>query len=467
MLRQSLRKTIYGAPLRFAGGFSAKPQKVGDKTHFETVVLGTGQFLNTANVMFGAFCKANPKEPAVLISDKSRGIFHEFSKDLHSHISYKDEAATGKGIYEAPPKGVFYKIEADVQRIDADNNKLIMQDRVYTYDHLIIAGDTLFDWDKVKGMAESIKDYWNSNVTSVAQVHSGEMVWRTSLDFRGGNFVYALPKSPYKNEGTSHIFAYFDQLQLDKRFDNQWYQSKFIITTPDTFLHRVPWVDQQLVELAKKKGIEIRYNLRLEEIRYSKIMDPYRVSDAIYRNTVTGQQETINYGNLVCYPEARVPDLVKPLCDASGFVEVDKHSLAHVRYPNVFGIGEITNAPTISNCIGILPQAKVIAGNIGDLKKGMKPHYYYDGTSATPIFTGWHKLIMPGFNYNWDKVPTYLATSTTSPLASLWQSLSFLAFKRYEKKWFAKRLKGKIYGPPRWTKYVSPSHGESAGEAKH
>lgn len=59
---------------------------------------------------------------------------------------------------------------------------------------------------------------------------------------------------------------------------------------------------------------------------------------------------------------------------------------------------------------------------------------------------------MPGFDYNFNEVNTWLTTDTTSPLAGLKQSLSFMLFKRYEKKYFEKKLKGKIYGPPNWTK---------------
>lgn len=77
---------------------------------------------------------------------------------------------------------------------------------------------------------------------------------------------------------------------------------------------------------------------------------------------------------------------------------------------------------------------------------------YYDGTSATPIFIGKGKLIMPGFNYNKEPVSTKLTTDTDSPLAGVKQMVSFFLFKRYEKKWFEKKLGGKIYGPPNWKK---------------
>lgn len=42
------------------------------------------------------------------------------------------------------------------------------------------------------------------------------------------------------------------------------------------------------------------------------------------------------------------PDVLKtsPVADAAGWVDVDKETLQHRRYPNVFGIGDCTNLPT-------------------------------------------------------------------------------------------------------------------------
>lgn len=457
MFRRSLSKTVIGVPARFAGGIGAKAQKLGDKTHIETVIVAVGQYLNTANVMTGAFCKVNEKEPVGIFSEKTRPIVHEYSKDLYCHLSFKNEDATGKGIFLTPPKGHFYRIDSDVLTFDPANNKINLQDKSYTYDHLILAADTSFDWSKVGKMEEALKDYWNSKVVSSAQVNPAKMIWRGSLDFRGGNFVYALPKSPSKNEGTSHFLMLKEQFDRDKPVQGQWYKSNFIVTTPDSFIHRVPWINDKLLELSNKKGIEVRYNLQLQEIRFNSILAPHRVSEFVYLNTKTGQTEVIEYGSAYCYPEVKVSESVKPFADSQGFVDVDKFTLQSTKYSNVFALGEATNLPTINNSISVLNQAKVIAGNLGDLKKGMKPHYVYDGTSATPIFTGWQKMIMPGFRYGWEEVNTFMATDTSSPLASIKQKLSFKMFKRYEKKWFDKKMKGKIYGPPRWTKYVKPN----------
>lgn len=47
-------------------------------------------------------------------------------------------------------------------------------------------------------------------------------------------------------------------------------------------------------------------------------------------------------------PPMSTPDVVRdsPLVDAAGFVDVDKNTLQHKKYSNIFGIGDCTNAPT-------------------------------------------------------------------------------------------------------------------------
>lgn len=47
-------------------------------------------------------------------------------------------------------------------------------------------------------------------------------------------------------------------------------------------------------------------------------------------------------------PPMSSPDVLKrsPVADSAGWVDVDKETLQHKKYPNVFGIGDCTNLPT-------------------------------------------------------------------------------------------------------------------------
>lgn len=453
MFRTALRSNAFFAPSRsFAGGSGAAPQKLGDKSHLETAIISSGQFLNTGNMMLGAFCKKHNKAPVALFADKSRTIYHEFSKDLYAHDAFKNETATGKSIFTAPKKGVYYRIESEVQSIDPENNKLTLQDKVFTYDSLIVASELNFDFSKVKGQEEALRDYWNSRVVSTAQVKFTANINRANREFRQGNFVVSFPKVPYKNEGTNHIVYWFDQLKQDRVIEAQWYGSKFIVTTPEDYLHRVPWVNEQLLSLLAARGIEVKYNLVLKEINYNLITAYHRIANAVFTNKANGTTEVIEYGMLATYPESSIPSVVSPLTDKTGLIDVDPYTLQHKKYSNVFALGECTNLPTINNSIANCAQCHVVAGNVYYQKVNMPLKYQYDGTSATPIFTGRGRLILPGFRYNWERVSTSLTTDTQSPLAGLKQSLSFKLFKRFEKKYFAKKCAGKIYGPPKWTK---------------
>lgn len=47
-------------------------------------------------------------------------------------------------------------------------------------------------------------------------------------------------------------------------------------------------------------------------------------------------------------PPMSSPDILKtsPVADAAGWLDVDRETLQHKKYPNVFGIGDCTNLPT-------------------------------------------------------------------------------------------------------------------------
>lgn len=468
MLRQSIvlsRNQLPAGVRSFAGGAGAKPLKLGDKTHLETAIVAGGQFANSANAMLGAFCKKNPTENVAFFSDKSRGIFHEFSKDLHAQGAFKNEAATGKSIFTAPKKGHFYKIESDVVKFQPEKNRLVLQDKEFTYDHLILAPELEFDWGRVKGLEEALKDYWNSHCLTTAQVTFGSNIIRASREFRYDNFVFAIPHVPYKNEGTSHIIYWFDQLKQDRYTESQWHKSKFIVTTPDQFVHRCPRVNEQLLDQLSKRGIEVKLGYELLEVKYNNIHEYHRISELVYKNLSTGKTESLSYGMLATYPDCKAPQAFATFYNEQNLIPVDQYTLQHDKYSNVFAVGECTNLPTINNAIATAAQTHVVAGNVSYAKKNMPLKAKYSGVSATPIFTGPGKLLMPGFKYNWEPVSTMLASDFNSFLTGLKQSLSFKLFARFEKKWFGKRMQGKIYGPPKWTKPVAEAKSTSS-EAK-
>lgn len=65
------------------------------------------------------------------------------------------------------------------------------------------------------------------------------------------------------------------------------------------------------------------------KVDYNQISDYHRVANVIFRNTKTGETEVLSYGTLVTNPECKVPEVLAPFTDSTGFVTVDKYSLQH------------------------------------------------------------------------------------------------------------------------------------------
>jgi len=80
----------------------------------------------------------------------------------------------------------------------------------------------------------------------------------------------------------------------------------------------------------------------------------------------------IPYGLLHVTPPMAAPDVVasSPLAAESGFVEVDKHTLQHVRFANVFSLGDVSGMPNSKTAAAVRGQAPVLVANLLALLDG-------------------------------------------------------------------------------------------------
>lgn len=58
------------------------------------------------------------------------------------------------------------------------------------------------------------------------------------------------------------------------------------------------------------------------------------------------------------------------LVDSTGYVDVNKETLQHKKYSNVFGIGDCTNVPTSKTAAAIAAQSGILYKNLKDVMNG-------------------------------------------------------------------------------------------------
>lgn len=94
------------------------------------------------------------------------------------------------------------------------------------------------------------------------------------------------------------------------------------------------------------------------------------------------------------------PKVLSPLADQSGFVSVDKETLQHTKYSNVYALGDCSNLPTSKTAAAVAGQTMVLSKNLLNTMKGKKPNMKYDGYTSCPLVTGFNKCILAEFDYD-------------------------------------------------------------------
>lgn len=124
--------------------------------------------------------------------------------------------------------------------------------------------------------------------------------------------------------------------------------------------------------------------------------------------TADGKTER-SFDMLHVVPSQSAPDFIKrsPLSGDAGWVTVDKHSLRHTDYPNIYGLGDCTNTPNAKTAAAVRRQFPVVVNALlRDLGHGGSDEQY-DGYGACPLTTANGKVMLAEFRYDGEIVPTF------------------------------------------------------------
>ena len=137
-----------------------------------------------------------------------------------------------------------------------------------------------------------------------------------------------------------------------------------------------------------------------------------------------GSDLMLPYDVLHVVPRQSAPDWVKSSAlstgDAMGYVEIDKHTLQHVRYPNVFSLGDAGSSPNSKTGAAIRKQAPVVVDNVDSFLKKQPLSASYEGYSSCPIVTSSHAMLLAEFDYDLQLEPSFPLLNPTTPHRAYW-----------------------------------------------
>jgi eukaryotic sulfide quinone oxidoreductase len=137
---------------------------------------------------------------------------------------------------------------------------------------------------------------------------------------------------------------------------------------------------EALNKIREQRGIGGNFQHNLTSLDLSNKKATFKKPD--------GTTVTENYDLIHVVPPMGPLDAIKasPIADAAGWVDVNQQTLQHVKYDNVWAIGDCSSLNTSRTAAAITAQAPILTENLFSLlETGRLSSAAYDGYTSCPV----------------------------------------------------------------------------------
>ncbi|MBI1312564.1 pyridine nucleotide-disulfide oxidoreductase [bacterium] len=361
--------------------------------HHDIVIVGGG----TAGITVAAqLTKGWFNHTDVAILDPSDSHYYQPAWTLVGAGTFRHEATRRREASVIPKKATW--IQDAVTEFDPERNRLRTRDgRTIAYNYLVVGAGIQIHWDGIPGLKESIG---RQGICSNYSYETVGYTWECIRSFNGGVAIFTQPKGAVKCGGAPQKICYLAEDYFRRNGTRE--NSRVIFAAPGKAIFGVPKYRETLERVVARKGIETMFRHHLVELRAE-------TKEAVLENVDSGDRTAIHYDMIHVTPPMGPPDFIarSPLADAAGWVDVDRGTLQHVRYPNVFGLGDSSNLPTSKTGAAIRKQAPVLVSNLKALESGRPLTAKYNGYTSCPIVTGYGRMMLAEFDYDGNPMESF------------------------------------------------------------
>ena len=293
------------------------------------------------------------------------------------------------------PKGVNW-IKARAESFQPESNLVKLEDgSEIGYDVLIMAPGIRLAWEKIEGLEETLG---KNGVTSNYRYDLAPYTWELVQRMKSGRALFTQPPMPIKCAGAPQKAMYLSCDHWNRSGNLGDIEVEFC--NAGGVLFGVQDYVPALMSYVEKYDIALKLGNNLVAV------DGH---DQIATFTTDEGEVTRDFDMMHVVPPQVAPQFVadSPLAADSGFVDVDQHTLQHVRYPNVFGLGDGCSAPNAKTAAAARKQAPVVAVNALRQLDGKGPTAGYDGYGSCPLTVERGKIVLAEFGYGGKLAPSF------------------------------------------------------------
>ena len=374
--------------------------------HHQIVIVGGG----AAGITVAAQLSATKSNLDIAIIEPSDKHYYQPAWSLVGGGAYK-AAATEKNERELIPDGVNW-IQDYCDRFEPESNRVITRNQTQiTYDYLVVCPGIQIDWHLISGLSETLGQ---NGVCSNYAYEQAPKTWEIIKNFSGGTAIFTYPNTPIKCAGAPQKIMYL----ADEAFRKQGVRNKsqILYCTAGGGIFGVPAYAKPLMEIVQRKDIQLK---TLHNLKAIKADTKEAIFDVTTDNTV--EEVVIKYDMIHVTPPMSAPDFIKnsPLANSAGWIDVDKYTLQHNVYSNIFALGDASSLPTSKTAAAVRAEAPVLVQNLLSLMASKALEQQYDGYACCPLVTGYGKVMLAEFDYDKNPSPSF-PLDPTKERYSMW-----------------------------------------------
>ncbi len=316
-------------------------------------------------------------------------------------------------------------IKDEVATFDPDNNKVITRaGETIGYDYLIVATGLAYHYEWIEGLSRN--DIGKNGISSVylndlekGTADGGSITWEWFNNVKEAakngkpRVICTQPGTPIKCGGAPQKILYLS----DDFLKRDGLSAEFTFATNGGKLFGLDAVNKTLVEEVQPRygnitnkfahnlvAIDVEKKIATFEHKYEE-QGEYDEDLEEYEMIKKSERVDMEYDFIHIVPPMSAPDAVvnSPLSwqqgSAKGWLEVDRETLQHLRYPNVFGMGDVCGIPLGKTGGSARHHGPILVGNLIAQMEGKSLSQKFDGYTVCPLKTEYGKIILAEFNY--------------------------------------------------------------------
>lgn len=376
-------------------------------THYQVIIIGGGN----AGISAAAQLLRKKKDLQIAIIEPSEKHYYQPAWTLVGAGVFNILKTIRSEQSVIPSKTIWVKTA--VTSFQPEKNTVTTADgNIFSYDYLVVAPGIQLNWGQVKGLKEALG---KNGVTSNYSFDYAPYTFECLNKLKPGDTVlFTSPSTPVKCGGAPQKIMYLTGDYLRKKGILKNVTLEFV--SGGNVLFGIKKYADSLQKMVNKYNITLHFKHDLVAIDAEKKLATFRQMNGWGAVMITKKFDMIHVT-----PPQSAPDFIRSseLVDEKGWLDVDKFSLQHKKFSNIFGAGDVTNTPNAKTGAAVRKQVPVLVQNIIALINNNPMLAKYNGYGSCPLTVAYGKLVLAEFGYD-NKIMETFPFDQAKPRWSMW-----------------------------------------------